>query len=83
MSFRDKSMNMMSALKAASAIKQGSNCSVDELLKDTEKILEHFYEFDFNQKPAIDKKAVVDEVEKANEEISKVVEEQKKEDKPF
>ena len=55
MSFRDKSMNMMASLKAVSLIKEGTNCSIEELIEDTEKVLEHFYEFDWNQKPDVKK----------------------------
>lgn len=77
LSLRDKSINWMAALKAASLIKEGSHCSVEELNKATEQILEHFWEFDWMSKPARDNKAVGREVDKINQEIDEAVEEKK------
>ena len=68
LSYRDKQMAIMSALKAASAIMEGSKIQPEELIEYTEKILEHFYQFDFLQKPSIE----AETLKKVNKEFQKV-----------
>ncbi len=69
LSQRDQQMAIMSALKSASAVMQGTKISPEELLEYTEKILERFYQFEFLKKPAIPKKlsdTVNEEIQKNN-----------------
>lgn len=76
LSFRDKQMNFMSALKAASSIMQGSKISKNQLCEYAEEILEHFYEFEQFQKPNINASPVKQSLDdKANQEIESLKEE--------
>ena len=75
LSYKDKQMAIMSALKAASAVMEGSKIQPEELIKYTEKILEHFYQFDFLQKPDIEAETL--------KKVNKEFQEAKKKDVPF
>ena len=84
MSFRDRQIAITSAVKAASAILQGTNVSVKELTDYADKILLHYWEFDELKRPSYQgNPAIGVEAQKANEEAQKVVETNKQEDKPF
>ena len=84
LSSRDRQMNIMSAIKAASLILQGSNVSKEDFLKYADGILEHYYQFDADRKASYQGNPAINvEAQKANQEVSKVVEQNKKEDKPF
>ncbi len=67
MSSRDKQMNFMAALKAASVVMEGSKISVSALIAYTQDILEHYYEFEWNQKATFPA-AEANLIDKANEE---------------
>lgn len=72
LSNRDKQMAIMSALKSASMIMEGSKIQPQELIDYAEKLLEHFYQFEFLQKPKVDE-SLATKVNKEFEEAGKKV----------
>jgi predicted DNA-binding ArsR family transcriptional regulator len=73
MSSRDKQMNFMAALKAASLIMEGTKMSREKLCEYTEEVLEHFYEFEWNQKASF-----VQAEETINQEVDAAVQEKRR-----